>query len=55
MMDWNWAGLRRPESRRNSSSVRMVLRERLAAAGSTPILLSWSWCLWKKCIYFGTG
>ena len=38
MMDWNWAGLRRPESRRNSSSVRMVLRDRFAAAGSMPIL-----------------
>ena len=38
MMDWNWAGFKRPESRRNSSSVRMVLRERLAAAGSTPIV-----------------
>lgn len=37
MMDWNWAGFSRPESRRNSSSVRMVLRERFAAAGSTPM------------------
>lgn len=54
MMDWNWAGLRRPESRRYSSSVRMVLRERFAAAGSTPILLSWSWsCLWKRCMKLG--
>ena len=38
MMDWNWAGFKRPESRRNSSSVRMVPRERLAAAGSMPIV-----------------
>ena len=37
MMDWNCAGFRRPESRRNSSSVRMVLQERFAAAGSMPI------------------
>lgn len=37
MMDWNCAGFSRPESRRYSSSVRIVLRERFAAAGSTPI------------------
>lgn len=39
MMDWNCAGFKRPESRKNSSSVRMVLRERLAAAGSMPMVL----------------
>ena len=39
MMDWNCAGFKRPESRRNSSSVRMVPRERLAAAGSTPMVV----------------
>ena len=39
IMDWNWAGLSKPESRRYSSSVRMVLRERLAAAGSMPMLM----------------
>lgn len=38
MMDWNCSGLKRPESRRNSSSVRMVLQERFAAAGSMPIV-----------------
>lgn len=32
MIDWNWGGFRMPESRRYSSSVRMVLRERLAPA-----------------------
>lgn len=44
MMDWNCGGLKRPESRRNSSSVRMVLQERLAAAGSMPMMkrLFWS-------------
>lgn len=52
-MDWNWAGLSRPESRRNSSSVRMVLRERLAAAGSMPmvILESLAEYLWESCMY----
>ena len=43
MMDWNCAGFKRPESRRNSSSVRMVPRERLAAAGSTPIVVIDLW------------
>lgn len=38
MIDWNCGGLKRPESRRNSSSVRMVLQERLAAAGSMPMM-----------------
>ena len=33
-MELNWGGLIRPESRRYSSSARMVLRERLAAAMS---------------------
>ncbi len=32
MMDWNWAGARIEESRRYSSSVRMVERERVADA-----------------------
>lgn len=32
MIDWNWAGFRMEESRRYSSSVRMVLRERLVPA-----------------------
>ncbi len=55
MMDWNWAGLSRPESRRNSSSVRMVLSERLAAAGSMPILMLDSlgvmFAVWERCMY----
>ena len=34
MMDWNCGGERTPESRRYSSSVRQVERERLIAAVS---------------------
>ena len=54
MIDWNWAGLRRPESRRNSSSVRTVLRERLAAAGSMPILITLI-CFVLFCFFLGGG
>lgn len=39
MMDWNCSGWSMPESRRYSSSVRMVLSERFAAAGSPPIFI----------------
>ena len=39
-MDDSWGGERTPESRRYSSSVRMVLRERLMPALS-PILEGW--------------
>ena len=34
MIELNWGGLIRPESRRYSSSVRIVLKERFAAATS---------------------
>ena len=37
IMDWNWGGLTTPESRRNSSSVRMVERERLMPALSAMV------------------
>ncbi len=41
MMDWNWAGARIEESRRYSSSVRMVERERVADALS--VIVFWGW------------
>ena len=41
-MDWNCGGLTTPESRRYSSSVRIVERERLIPALSAMVMIEFS-------------
>ncbi len=53
MMDWNWGGDIRPESARYWSSVRIVLRERLAAAMSGILGGFWGVMGWEGCEWGG--